>query len=580
MRRLYWGSGLVLFGMLLLCGRASGQSNVIAQYTVNVGAQAPAARVIRVPNMEMVGGKQIMKLGRDENGQTVGLAVGNFIILRFPEVSGAMRYTIDPPHGVLESPPGIYHMPNGAIGIVQAMNAGTATITVQSVTSSKVSGAGNASGRTSPNWSGYVLDGGPFTGIEGEWTVPTVQNDGGNVSCTWIGIDGDGNTSLIQVGTEQDYYGGFLGIGAGPQYYAWWEILPASQTSIPGQVSPGDQMLAIINPVVSGTAKPNTTTSWAITLMDKTKGWTFTTTQSYAGPLSSAEWIQEATTECGLFGCSINAIADYGSVSFDVFDAIDSGTAPGLTPAAAMNLVQGGATVSTPSNPDGDADGFTVAFGSNVPAPPGPFVITTGLPNAVLNQSYQAFLIASGPSVNNWAWSGTTPPGLNLNSASGLISGSPTASGVFSFSVSAEQSNVVGISTQTQPLTLTVLASAPVQTPDFSLSASPKVVTQAPTGQACSAATTVSIHPVGGFSQSVALSASNLPVGATASFSQNPSAHASLLTVSSNPCAFDIGLNDITIVGKSSGLTRTTTMGVRVTQPVQHCGKAGICNGP
>ena len=45
-------------------------------------------------------------------------------------------------------------------------------------------------------------------------------------SATWVGVDGYSNSSLIQTGTEQDYYCGAA------HYSAWWEILPAAETVI------------------------------------------------------------------------------------------------------------------------------------------------------------------------------------------------------------------------------------------------------------------------------------------------------------------------------------------------------------
>lgn len=55
-----------------------------------------------------------------------------------------------------------------------------------------------------------------------------------------IGIDGFNNANLIQTGTEQDIVHGH------PQYYAWSEILPASETPIAMAVSPSEVMSASI----------------------------------------------------------------------------------------------------------------------------------------------------------------------------------------------------------------------------------------------------------------------------------------------------------------------------------------------
>ncbi len=140
-------------------------------------------------------------------------------------------------------------------------------------------------GWSSGNWSGYAgTTGGPgsATSVKGTWKVPKVSATSGNsYSSSWLGIDGFGNTSLIQTGTEQDWVGG------APLYRAWWEILPAAETIIPSlTIKPGDLMSAQIQHT-SGA-------SWTIKLKDVTSGQSFTTTKSYSGPADTAEWIQEA----------------------------------------------------------------------------------------------------------------------------------------------------------------------------------------------------------------------------------------------------------------------------------------------
>jgi len=215
----------------------------------------------------------------------------------------------------------------------------------------KTSGLVNA-GWSSSNWSGYAITGGPYNSITGEWTVPSVQaSSKGTYSSSWIGIDGFNNSNLIQTGTEQDYYSGSA------HYGAWWEILPAAETVIPSlTIHPGDVMSASIQNLGSG--------QWSITLKDVTTNQSFTTQQAYSGPGSSAEWIQEAPT----VGGRVATLAKYGQATFD--PGTVNGVVPSLTAAESGVMVQRRSQVSTPSNPDGDVDGFNVAYGSAVPTPP------------------------------------------------------------------------------------------------------------------------------------------------------------------------------------------------------------------
>ena len=89
------------------------------------------------------------------------------------------------------------------------------------------------------------------------------------------------------------------------------------------------------------------------------------------------------------------------------------------------------------------------------PAKPRLIVSTTALPDATINQAYTApALSASGGTVSSWTLAGgTLPTGLTLN-PNGVISGTPTQSGLFTFTV---QANGDGTS-DTKQLAIFVLA--------------------------------------------------------------------------------------------------------------------------
>jgi len=205
-------------------------------------------------------------------------------------------------------------------------------------------------GWSSSNWSGYAVTGSGFNSVSGSWTVPAVTaTKRASYSSDWVGIDGFNNSNLIQTGTESDFFNGRA------HYAAWWEILPAAETVIPSiTVNPGDRISATITHGAGST--------WTITISDG--GQSFTINQSYSGPRTSAEWIEEAPT----VGGRIATLAHYGSTVFDP-GTVNSAN-PGLVAADGGTMVQHGATVSTPSNPDKDSDGFTAAYGSTQPSPP------------------------------------------------------------------------------------------------------------------------------------------------------------------------------------------------------------------
>lgn len=220
-------------------------------------------------------------------------------------------------------------------------------------------GTSSTYGWTSSNWSGYaVTNGAPYTSVTGTWVVPSVSRTAKpTYSAAWLGIDGFNDSTLIQTGTEQDFYNGAA------HYSAWWTTSALGFVEQPISsvvVKPGDHMAASISEGSNGL--------WTITLADTTEGWTFTTSGlSYSGSLASAEWIIEAPTVNG----RIAPLAHYGSTVFDL-GTVD-GASPGLVASEDGAMIQGRAVVSSPSTPDtGDPspDGFAIAYGSTPPPAP------------------------------------------------------------------------------------------------------------------------------------------------------------------------------------------------------------------
>ncbi|GEO26482.1 hypothetical protein AAC03nite_22670 [Alicyclobacillus acidoterrestris] len=239
-------------------------------------------------------------------------------------------------------------------------------------------------GWSSSNWSGYAIasdTNGTYQSVSASWQVPAVQatptspapsgwgwlgrlfswlfGGGGQssmdaYSATWIGIDGFNNSNLIQTGTAQNIVNGK------PQYYAWWEILPAAETEIdPVQypVSAGDMMTAAIAKQADGT--------WQIQLANQTRGWTFLKNGiQYTGPQTSVEWIEEAPEVNG----SITTLANYGQVMFSNITV--NGANPNLQISEAGVLVQGNQQLSTPSAPGPNGNDFNIAYGATQPSAP------------------------------------------------------------------------------------------------------------------------------------------------------------------------------------------------------------------
>ena len=151
---------------------------------------------------------------------------------------------------------------------------------------------------------------------------------------------------------------------------------------------------------------------------------------------------------------------------------------------------------------------YTINVNGGTPPKPKLTVTTPSLPDANLNVAYTApALQASGDTVNSWALAGgALPAGLTL-AANGVISGTPTQSGTFSFNV---QANGNGTS-DTRALSIFVLAPLELQS----------LVGKKPPTNGWTAKTTVNaplttgVKAVGGRAPYTFSSAGALPPGVT-----------------------------------------------------------------
>ena len=199
----------------------------------------------------------------------------------------------------------------------------TTTTTTQATTTTTTSNATTVN--FSANWSGYIEQNNqaPFTGVSGEFVVPTLTTSTtcGEISAQWAGIDGADNQNLIQAGVMEDTVvgpnntcldnGQDVAPGSGSPVSAydaflWWEVDPQQNpaSSIPTwgdgtavQLVPGDTIKVTISQGAGG--------AWTIVVEDVTQAKTATiSVPSYDGPGTSAEWVTEAVTVPGRAGCT------------------------------------------------------------------------------------------------------------------------------------------------------------------------------------------------------------------------------------------------------------------------------------
>jgi len=157
---------------------------------------------------------------------------------------------------------------------------------------------------TSTNWAGYDATGGGFSSVTGTWTQPSVPSTGSTTSYAafWVGLDGDGSSTVEQTGTAAYSYHGVV------YYSAWYEMYPAASVPIAGlTISPGDVMTAGVSSDGLG--------HFTLTITDVTSGHSYSTTKS-GGPTNpySAEVIAEAPTNATTG--KLFPLADFGTLHF------------------------------------------------------------------------------------------------------------------------------------------------------------------------------------------------------------------------------------------------------------------------
>jgi hypothetical protein len=218
----------------------------------------------------------------------------------------------------------------------------------------------------SVNWSGYVVaapSGHKVTDVASTFVVPAVDGTTPGFAATWTGVGGYNSSDLIQAGVAEEYVPGL-----GPSYYAWYEILPASETQISGctgdltcSVRPGDKVTVTVQ--ATGAIQPNQT--WSVSIVDAGR-WTYAKSLTYASTYSSAEWILEAPT--------VGAQTVMPMMTTTTFDpsntfTTDNGTAQNIGAGSpvqvTMNSLEG-----IPSSLDAEGDGFNgCAYKLSCPAP-------------------------------------------------------------------------------------------------------------------------------------------------------------------------------------------------------------------
>jgi len=219
------------------------------------------------------------------------------------------------------------------------------------------------------------------------------------------------------------------------------------------------------------------------------------------------------------------------------------------------------------------ADNTKSASDATTAVPPPVLNNPAQLPAATVGQAYSYQLTENGgvPPITWSVTSGSLPAGLNLNSSTGVISGTPTAAmqtvtaaarAGAALPLAVPLLTIQGCDSGSPQLCnsqqIQILVNGP---PSYSLSASPGSLSIAQGGSGMS---TITVNPANGFTGNVSLAASGVPNGVTASFNPASTAATSTLTFTASASAAT-GVVTVTITGTTNNLLpQTTTISLTV----------------
>lgn len=205
-------------------------------------------------------------------------------------------------------------------------------------------------------WAGYIVsrsfnDQRDIIGVSASWTVPEVNTSTGDgYSSAWIGIGGQLDKTLIQIGTEHNSINGQAG------YYAWYEMLPDYVIRIENfTLAPGHKIYASI------ALADSETNEWNLYIKDLNNDEMFNQNFVYNSTRSSGEWIVERSTVNG----QITSLSNFGSITFSdcwVDVSSDKGVIGNFTHSRVHMTNQQYTTLASASTLTNDGEGFTVRY--------------------------------------------------------------------------------------------------------------------------------------------------------------------------------------------------------------------------
>jgi hypothetical protein len=357
-------------------------------------------------------------------------------------------------------------------------------------------------------------------------------------------------TSLPTPTVGQEYSATLTATGGVP-VYAW---------SVSSGTLPAGLSLDPDTGIISGTPTAAGSSTFTVQASDSASPTANTATQTLTlsvaastAPLTLTPSALPSATAGGTYSVPLPSTGGTAPLAWSV----SSGSLPpGLSIDPAAGVISGiptqpgtfsfGVSVS-----DADSHTATENLSITVTAGAAPSITTTSLPGATAGSAYSQQLYGTG-GVPDYTWSvtsGSLPDGLSLDPSSGIISGTPTTAGSYSFTVTLADSTTPTAATATQSYTVAVAAPPPA--PAFSVS---DTVTSGTVGDAYEA----SLIPANGTSPyTYTVTSGALPTG----LSLDPN----FGIISGTPTTAGTYTATITVTDSSSPTPQTVTDSVSIT---------------
>jgi hypothetical protein len=258
------------------------------------------------------------------------------------------------------------------------------------------------------------------------------------------------STTSLPGGGVNAAYSATLAAAGGNTPYTW------SATGLPAGLT-----LNAATGAITGTPSSSGTSTVAFTVRDSTSPTQAVATKNLSITIGTALTVTTAALSNGVAGSGYAAqLAAAGGQAPYTWSA--TGLPGGLTLNASTGAISGTPTAAGTSNlsitvRDSSPAQTTATKNLSLTIAPALAISTTSLPNGAVNSAYAATLAGAGGN-GPYHWSATgLPAGLQLNTSTGAISGTPTAAGTSTVAVTLTDSTSPVPVTRSANLSLTIL---------------------------------------------------------------------------------------------------------------------------